>query len=97
MTEARPPNVSARSVAGTTLGPLSRTATWSPFQIYRDEITIVGSMAVLNSFERAADLFAQGVVDPDVFITDRVPLADYASAIDQFRRGEGRKIQVVPT
>jgi 2-desacetyl-2-hydroxyethyl bacteriochlorophyllide A dehydrogenase len=74
-----------------------RSASWSPFQIYKDEITIVGSMAVLNSFERAADLFVDGVIDADVFITDRVPLADYASALDQFRRGEGRKIQVVPT
>jgi 2-desacetyl-2-hydroxyethyl bacteriochlorophyllide A dehydrogenase len=72
-----------------------KVAQWSPFQIYRDEITIVGSMAVLNSFERAADLFAAGVVDASTIISDRVPLADYAAAIDQFRRGEGRKIHVV--
>jgi threonine dehydrogenase-like Zn-dependent dehydrogenase len=56
---------------------------------------MVGSMAVLNSFERAADLFAAGVVDASTIISDRVPLADYAAAIDQFRRGEGRKIHVV--
>ena len=53
-------------------------------------------MAVLHSFERAADLFAAGAVDATTIISDRVPLADYADAVAQFRRGEGRKIQVIP-
>jgi threonine dehydrogenase-like Zn-dependent dehydrogenase len=53
-------------------------------------------MAVLHSFERAADLFAIGVLDPDIFISDRVPLEDYAEALARFRRGDGRKIQVIP-
>ncbi|MEO6087604.1 MAG: zinc-dependent alcohol dehydrogenase family protein [Umezawaea sp.] len=67
-----------------------------PYKIYNQEITITGSMAVLHSFERAADLFATGVLDPNVFISDRLPLDDYAAAIDQFKAGEGRKIQVLP-
>ncbi|MFC1401613.1 MULTISPECIES: zinc-dependent alcohol dehydrogenase family protein [Streptacidiphilus] len=71
-------------------------ATIEPYRIYNQEITITGSMAVLHSFERAADLFAAGVLDPEVFISDRVPLDDYAAALQQFRAGKGRKIQVVP-
>ena len=71
-------------------------ATIEPYRIYNQEITITGSMAVLHSFERAADLFASGVLDPEVFISDRVPLDDYAEALQQFRAGKGRKIQVVP-
>jgi 2-desacetyl-2-hydroxyethyl bacteriochlorophyllide A dehydrogenase len=67
-----------------------------PYKIYNQEITITGSMAVLHSFERAADLFATGVLDPNVFISDRLPLDDYAAAIEQFKAGEGRKIQVLP-
>jgi 2-desacetyl-2-hydroxyethyl bacteriochlorophyllide A dehydrogenase len=67
-----------------------------PYRIYRQEITITGSMAVLHSFERAADLFATGILDPDVFISDRLPLAGYAEALTRFERGEGRKIQVLP-
>ncbi len=67
-----------------------------PFRIYRDEITITGSMAVLHSFDRAAALFADGVLDPDFFISDRIPLDHYSDALAQFARGEGRKIQVVP-
>ncbi|WP_130799582.1 zinc-dependent alcohol dehydrogenase family protein [Streptomyces otsuchiensis] len=72
------------------------TATIEPYKIYNQEITITGSMAVLHSYERAADLFANGVIDPSVFISDRIPLADYPSAIDQFKAGKGRKIVVVP-
>ena len=71
-------------------------ATIEPYRIYNQEITITGSMAVLHSFERAADLFAAGVLDPQVFISDRLPLDDYATALQQFQAGKGRKIQVVP-
>ena len=67
-----------------------------PYEIYRREITITGSMAVLHSYERAAELFAGGVLDPDVFISHRYPLDDYATALGQFKKGIGRKIQVTP-
>ncbi|MGW2562296.1 zinc-dependent alcohol dehydrogenase family protein [Streptomyces sp. NPDC001514] len=69
---------------------------FEPYRVYNQEITILGSMAVLHSFERAAELYATGVLDPEVFISDRLPLTDYAHAIDRFRAGLGRKIQVVP-
>lgn len=71
-------------------------ARWSPYKIYNQEITITGSMAVLRSYERAAELFAGGVLDPDVFISDRYPLEQYATALEQFKNGIGRKIQVNP-
>jgi threonine dehydrogenase-like Zn-dependent dehydrogenase len=71
-------------------------ATIEPYHIYRDEITITGSMAVLHSFERAAELFAQGVLDPEVFISHRLPLERYPEALQQFAAGVGRKIQVRP-
>ncbi|MEV4655985.1 zinc-dependent alcohol dehydrogenase family protein [Micromonospora sp. NPDC049301] len=67
-----------------------------PYRIYNQEITITGSMAVLHSFERAADLFAQGVLDPEVFISDRLSLDRYPEALDRFAAGSGRKIQVRP-
>ncbi|MFD3941821.1 zinc-dependent alcohol dehydrogenase family protein [Streptomyces sp. NPDC058579] len=67
-----------------------------PYRIYNQEITITGSMAVLHSFERAAALFATGVLDPAVFISDRLPLEQYPEAIDRFKAGQGRKIVVQP-
>ena len=70
--------------------------TIEPFRIYNKEITITGSMAVLHSYERAAELFAAGVLDPATFITGRLPLPDYKLAIDRFAAGQGLKTQVLP-
>ncbi|WP_405582207.1 zinc-dependent alcohol dehydrogenase family protein [Streptomyces sp. NBC_01092] len=72
------------------------TATISPYRIYNQEITITGSMAVLHSYERAAELFATGVLDPQLFISHRMPLTQYPEALARFASGQGRKIVVVP-
>jgi 2-desacetyl-2-hydroxyethyl bacteriochlorophyllide A dehydrogenase len=71
-------------------------ARFSPFRVYNQEIRIVGSMAVLHSFERAAELFAEGALRPEVMISHRLPLEEYPAALEQFRAGVGRKIQVCP-
>ncbi len=72
-------------------------ASWPPFRIYNQEITITGSMAVLHSYERAAELFAGGVLDPEIMISDRFALEDYPKALAQFKAGVGRKVQVTPS
>ena len=71
-------------------------AKFSPFRVYNDEIKIIGSMAVLHSFERALALLAKGVVDCEAMITNRFPLDEYTSAIDTFLAGSGLKVQVAP-
>ncbi len=67
-----------------------------PYRIYNEEITITGSMAVNQSYERAADLYLDGVVPPEIFISDRLPLDEYGTALERFQAGIGRKIQVRP-
>ena len=71
-------------------------AKFSPFRVYNDEIKIIGSMAVLHSFERALALLAKGVIDSEAMITNRFPLDQYMTAIDTFLAGSGLKVQVVP-
>ncbi len=70
-------------------------ASYSPFRVYNHEITITGSMSVLHSFERAADLLAAGLVDPARLVTTRLPLERYADALEHVRAGTGLKTQVV--
>ena len=67
-----------------------------PFWVYNKEITIVGSMAVLHSFDRAVELFASGVLNVDVMISDRYSLENYADALTAFKSGKGRKTIVLP-
>ncbi|MGH3113999.1 MAG: zinc-binding dehydrogenase, partial [Gaiellaceae bacterium] len=68
----------------------------SPFRIYNDEITVVGSMAVLHSFGAALDLIARGAVTTDGLVSHRLPLADYPKALDVVRQGQGVKVHVRP-
>jgi len=72
------------------------TATFNPFKVYNDEIKIIGSMAVLHSFERALTLLAKGVIDSEAMITNRFKLDEYSKAIDTFLAGTGLKVQVSP-
>ncbi|GAA0234544.1 hypothetical protein GCM10010492_36820 [Saccharothrix mutabilis subsp. mutabilis] len=51
---------------------------------------------VIDATGNAADLVATGVLDPEVFISHREPLADHGAALARFQAGQGRKIQVLP-
>lgn len=68
----------------------------SPFRIYNDEITLLGSMAVLHSYPQAVDLVAGGVVNARSLLTGSLALDQYPEALDRVRRGEGLKTQVSP-
>lgn len=78
------------------VAPSDRTAQFSPFRVYRDEISIVGTMAVLNSFGRAVELFEAGAINASAMISHSFTLNDYSDALEMFRRGEGRKLQIRP-
>jgi 2-desacetyl-2-hydroxyethyl bacteriochlorophyllide A dehydrogenase len=78
------------------VAPEDASASFSPFRVYKDEIRIVGSMAVLHSFGRAVDLMAKGVIDPEAMISHHFGLEQYEEAIAMFRSGSGRKLQVRP-
>jgi len=71
-------------------------ATFSPFRVYNDEIKIIGSMAILHSFERALTLLEKGVIDCEAMITNRFTLDEYSKAIETFLGGGGLKVQVGP-
>ncbi|MEV0247822.1 zinc-dependent alcohol dehydrogenase family protein [Nocardia sp. NPDC050712] len=78
------------------VAPGAATAAVSPFRIYNDEISIIGSMAVLGSFGRAVELMGKGVIDADAMITHTFGLDEFPDALQAFREGVGRKIQLSP-
>ncbi|MGI8695805.1 MAG: zinc-dependent alcohol dehydrogenase family protein [Mycobacteriales bacterium] len=69
----------------------------SPFRIYNDEITVVGSMAVLNSYGAALDLMSAGGIDTESILTHALPLEQFPDALELMLAGEGVKVQVLPT
>ena len=78
------------------VAPAEAMANYSPFRVYRDEISIVGTMAVLNSFARAVEMFEAGAITSEPMISHSFTLEDYSKALDMFRKGTGRKLQIRP-
>jgi 2-desacetyl-2-hydroxyethyl bacteriochlorophyllide A dehydrogenase len=69
----------------------------SPFRVYNDELTIVGSMAILRSFGQAIDLLASRAVDPGPLLGEPLPLDRFGDAVGEVRAGHGVKWHVQPS
>ncbi len=78
------------------VAPREARVSLSPFRIYNDEITVLGSMAVLHSFGPAVDLVASGAIDTGLMLTEALPLEGFPRALEMVRHGEGVKTQVLP-
>ncbi|GAA2648489.1 zinc-dependent alcohol dehydrogenase family protein [Streptomyces lunalinharesii] len=76
----------------------ARAVSVSPYRVYSQEIDIIGSMAVHNSFQPAIDLLAAGLggVPVDSLVSDVYGLDDFDEAVARFRAGTGRKIHIAP-
>ena len=72
------------------------TARFSPFRVYNNETTIVGSMAELASYARAVEMFAAGALNAARMVSHAYALEDYGKALEAFRAGSGRKLQIRP-
>lgn len=68
----------------------------SPFRIYNNEISVIGSMAVLFSFADAVRLIGSGAVETSVLLDHLLPLASFPDALQRVRAGRGIKVQVDP-
>ena len=78
------------------VAPEQATIDVSPFRIYNDEITVVGSMAVLYTFVPAIELLRTGAVQTEPLLSLTFPLDGFEDALTAMREGEGIKIQVLP-
>ncbi|GHO83286.1 zinc-dependent alcohol dehydrogenase family protein [Dictyobacter formicarum] len=78
------------------VAPEEARVSLSPFRIYNDEITVIGSMAVLYSFQAALDLISNGAITTAAFLTETRPLDEFPQALDMVKRGVGVKTQVLP-
>lgn len=78
------------------VAPQKATISLSPFRIYNQEITILGSMAVLFSFQPALDLLRGGVINTQAMLTTTFPLEQFPDALKLVRNGEGVKTQILP-
>jgi len=73
----------------------THSARFSPYLVYNQEIDIIGSMAVHNSFQPAIDLLGSGL-DLDPLVSDVFTLEKFDDAVACFRAGTARKIHIMP-
>ncbi len=76
------------------VSPAAATVRLPPYRIYRDEITVVGSMGIHLGYGPALRLLAEGALDTELMLTHAFDLADFPRALEIVRRGEGIKVQV---
>ncbi|MBA3449720.1 MAG: zinc-binding dehydrogenase, partial [Chloroflexia bacterium] len=74
--------------------PPGEKAAFDAFKIYNEEITILGSMAVLNSYGPAIDIIAAGAVDATKMVTHAFTIDQFPAALDLVRKGGGLKVQL---
>lgn len=68
----------------------------SPFRLFRDEITLLGSRAIFRSFGRAVELLAAGVVDVAPLVSDKLSLDEIDVALGRLAEGTTGKVLVCP-
>lgn len=76
--------------------PPGEKAGYDAFKVYNEEITIMGTMAVLNSYGPAIDLLKAGAVDTARMVTHTFPIDQFDEAIAIVRTGGGLKVQIDP-
>lgn len=69
---------------------------WSPTQIFLNEIRIIGSFSQTYCFPRAIDLLDSGKIRTKGMVTDVFKLADYQKALDKMASRGALKIAVRP-
>jgi D-arabinitol dehydrogenase (NADP+) len=73
------------------------TLSFHPFEVFRREITILGSFAEITSFASAISALRTGRIRTDGIITHRFPLADYGTALETLRSDRSaHKVLIVP-
>jgi len=74
--------------------PPGEKASYDAFRIYNEELTIMGTMAVLNSYGPAIDILAAGAIDAGKMVSHTFPLDRFGDALAVVRSGQGMKVQV---
>jgi D-arabinitol dehydrogenase (NADP+) len=69
---------------------------FNPFDVFRKELTIKGSFAQIDCFDRALAYLENGKIKVDEIVTHEIPLCDYQHALDLAWARQGIKTAMIP-
>jgi 2-desacetyl-2-hydroxyethyl bacteriochlorophyllide A dehydrogenase len=78
------------------VAPQGETIQWSPYEIFRNDWTIIGSFALCYTFQAAIAWLATRVVDVTPLVSHTLPLAAFPGAFQDFADGHTLKVHLRP-
>lgn len=76
------------------VAPRGTTATFIPYDVFRKDLTIIGSFAVNHTFQESIALIQSGAVRVEPLISHRLPLSQFTEGIELAERDPKRmKVQ----
>jgi threonine dehydrogenase-like Zn-dependent dehydrogenase len=78
------------------VAPPGVTIPWPPYEIYRRDLTIIGSFALCYTFQPAIAWLANRVVDITPLVSHTLPLAEFPRGFEDFANGRTLKVHLRP-
>ena len=78
------------------VAPNGATISLRPYDVFKNDWTIIGSFALCYTFDPAIAWLANGVVDVRPLVSHTLPLGQFASGFHSFAAGQALKVQILP-
>jgi 2-desacetyl-2-hydroxyethyl bacteriochlorophyllide A dehydrogenase len=78
------------------VAPQGAAVAWAPYEIFRRDITIIGSFALCYTFPPAIAWLANRIVDVAPLVSHTLPLADFTRGFQEFAAGRTLKVHLRP-
>ncbi len=78
------------------VNPVEATIKVSPYDVYKKDLTILGSFALRYTFHQAIDLLENGSVDVKPLLSAQLPLERFPDALKLAGEGDALKVQIQP-
>lgn len=76
------------------VAPIGQTIQVSPYDIFRNDWSIIGSFALCYTFQPSIDWLANGVIDVAPLVSHTLPLASFQEGFDMFGKGQTLKVHI---
>jgi threonine dehydrogenase-like Zn-dependent dehydrogenase len=78
------------------VAPNSATIKLRPYDVFKNDWTIIGSFALCYTFDQAIAWLANGVVDVRPLVSHTLPLSQFVTGFESFMAGQTLKVHIRP-
>jgi threonine dehydrogenase-like Zn-dependent dehydrogenase len=78
------------------VAPIGVTVQWQPYEIYRKDLTLIGSFALCYTFQPAIAWLMNRVVEVEPLVSHILPLAEFQRGFQDFIESKTLKVHIRP-